>query len=202
MGGSGSGRHWHWDAKSTTESMSRLDVRRLSRDGLLWDGNSFRWSWRRGDEPAGSIRVIVSSDSVRLKYRSRSGGGDWKPMEYDVPILTQACHFGGHRKWFACPARGCGRRVAILYGGRVFACRHCHQLAYTSQRERDFERYLRRSNKIRKRLGWDDDWGPRPKGMHDRTFLRLLRELDYWSCRSDRQFQSYVNSRFGHLADT
>ncbi len=25
------------------------------------------------------------------------------------------------------PARGCGRRVAILYSGGIFACRHCDQ---------------------------------------------------------------------------
>jgi hypothetical protein len=28
---------------------------------------------------------------------------------------------------FICPAAGCGRRVAILYGGGNFACRHCYQ---------------------------------------------------------------------------
>jgi len=30
----------------------------------------------------------------------------------------------------------CGRSVNNLYGaGRLFACRHCYQLAYASQRE-------------------------------------------------------------------
>ena len=28
---------------------------------------------------------------------------------------------------FICPAAGYGRRVAILYGGGNFACRHCYQ---------------------------------------------------------------------------
>jgi hypothetical protein len=37
--------------------------------------------------------------------------------------------------WFICPAVGCGRCVAILYGGGIFACRHCYRLAYASSRE-------------------------------------------------------------------
>ena len=36
---------------------------------------------------------------------------------------------------FICPAAGCGRRVAILYRGGIFACRHCYRLAYASSRE-------------------------------------------------------------------
>lgn len=46
-----------------------------------------------------------------------------------------ACHLGGQRPWFLCPTRGCGRRIANLYGGAIFACRHCYRLAYPSQRE-------------------------------------------------------------------
>jgi anti-anti-sigma factor len=53
--------------------------------------------------------------------------------EYGVAIQWTTCHSGGKRPWFVCPAQNCGRRVAILYGGSVFACRHCYRLAYPSQ---------------------------------------------------------------------
>jgi hypothetical protein len=68
--------------------------------------------------------------------------------------------------------------VAKLYlGGRYFACRHCQQLAYQSQREAPYERMARRANAIRERLGWQygifEPPEGKPKGMHWRTFERL-----------------------------
>lgn len=45
--------------------------------------------------------------------------------------LTQ-CNFGGFRHWFMC---GCGRCVGVLYlVDGFFACRHCHNLTYTSRK--------------------------------------------------------------------
>ena len=79
-------------------------------------------------------------------------------------------------------APGCGRRVAVLHGGRVFACRQCKRLAYRSQRETTDDRATRRADAIRRRLGWDagilNGNGLKPKGMHWRTFDRLEREHD------------------------
>jgi hypothetical protein len=78
--------------------------------------------------------------------------------------------------------------VATLYGGRVFACRKCHRLAYPSQREDASDRAGRRADKIRDRLGWDagilNGPGSKPKGMHWRTFERLVQEHDRWSDKS------------------
>src|SRR5262249_35835981 len=46
----------------------------------------------------------------------------------------------------------CGRRITKLYGaGRLFACRHCYRLAYTSQQESAHLRGLWKSQKIRMR---------------------------------------------------
>ena len=48
-----------------------------------------------------------------------------------VPIVKTACHFGGSRSWFACPA--CGAPVAHLYfRADRFACRKCSRLVYSS----------------------------------------------------------------------
>ena len=111
-------------------------------------------------------------------------------------LLTTPCNYGGERQWFACPAVGCGRRVAKLYGGRVFACRLCHELAYPSQREAEHDRLARRADAIRARLGWepglDGLQGGRPKGMHRRTFERLSSEVEWLSDRAEAVFAVHM----------
>ena len=183
MGGMGSGRHWHYGAKDTTVDYKTIDMRRWKRDGLLKPDQSFGWQWTRNGEVIASIRVRTEPGRVILTYRHKSGGNEWKDESYPIQLDWSACNFGGERPWFLCPARGCGRRVAILYGGGIFACRHCYQLAYPSQRETYDDRAARRADKIRERLGWEQGilnpkgWG-KPKGMHWRTFDRLNKEHD------------------------
>ena len=180
MGGFGSGRGQ--SGKDTTDNMRALDIRRLQRDGLLTPGRAFGWHWMVNGNEVASIQMRTEVDRVILNYRSRSNGGEWQPMEYPVYLEWTGLHFGGRRAWFLCPARGCGRRVAILFGGSIFACRHCHKLAYQCQRETDDDRAVRRADTIRRRLGWEpgilngDGW--KPKGMHWRTFERLKAEHD------------------------
>lgn len=176
MGGLGSGRRFQ-EGKHTTTDMQALDVRRLSRKGLLAPGDSFIWTWTINDEPAASVRISVGVDRLVLGYRARLRGG-WQQMDYPVFLQWTRCNFGGQRVWLTCPIRKCGRRVAILYGGSVFACRRCHELAYESQREHIDDRAARRADTIRRRLHWEpgilNGNGVRPKGMHHRTYDRLL----------------------------
>ena len=183
MGGAGSGRRWHPGSKNTTEDYRAIDVRHWAREGLLTPGRAFSCKWSRNGEVVASIGVHTEPDRVILNYRHRSGGGDWKDESLPVYLEWTPCTLGGQRPWFLCPARGCGRRVAILYGGGIFACRHCYQLSYPSQREAGYDRAARLADKIRKRLGWKQGvlnpkgWR-KPKGMHWRTFERLNNEHD------------------------
>ncbi len=185
MGGPGSGHRWRWSASNTVESFRRIDVRRWAREGYLEAGNRFGWQWSIDGEKTGSITVQVEHFRIWLDYRVREGGGDWEDMRYPVMLTTTDCNFGGERTWFRCPASGCGRRVACLYGGRIFACRQCHRLTYTSQREDDSDRAGRRADRIRAKLGWEAGFlnghGAKPKGMHWQTFDRLCDEHDDWS---------------------
>ena len=181
MGGMGSGRRYQ-GGKDTTDDYRALDVRRLQRDGLLAAGKSFGWSWTRNGEKVASINVRTETARVILDYKHRSGGGEWKSENYPVRVEWTPCNYGGSRAWFRCPAVGCGRRVAILYGGTIFACRHCYQLAYACQRETDDDRAARRADRVRDRLGWEagilNGEGDKPKGMHWRTYQRLTIEHD------------------------
>lgn len=179
MGGFGSGRH---GGKSTTEDMLSLDIRRLARNGLLKPGQSFNWKWSYGGKAVGNININTSVNQVTLNYRVRDQGDEWHAMDYPVCVTWTPCTYGGLRAWFICPAVGCGRRVAILYGGKVYACRHCHQLAYRTQREQAYDRAGSKAEKLRSRLRWEpgilNGNGLKPKGMHWSTFERLQAHHD------------------------
>ena len=180
MGGFGSGRHYRHGAADCTDEYRRLDVRHWQRDGLLKPGNVFSTNWSRNGETIASINVRVESDRIIFDYRHRRGGGEWKEEKYPVRLDWTSCTYGGRRAWLLCPAVGCGRRVAILYGGAIFACRHCYDLAYRSQRETANSRKIRRADNIRERLGWVpgviNPPGVKPKGMHWQTFWELSAE--------------------------
>jgi len=208
MGGLGSGRRWHLASKDATSSYREVDVRRWYRDGLLLEGRAFGWQWSRAGEVQASIRVKVEVNRVILCYRHRAGGAEWKEEEYPVFLTWTGCNLGGRRPWFICPAKGCGRRVAILYGGGIFACRHCYALAYPSQRETAVDRAVRRADGIRLRFGWEagilNPNGDRPKGMHWRTYLRLLGEYEHWAnlaLAGMMQQLGVLQERVGDLVD-
>lgn len=180
MGGTNSGRRGGWNC---TDEMRTLDVRKISRAGLLIPGDVFSWNWHRGGPTTGSVAFQVQADKVIFNYRRRSppySGGE--AVNYPVRLDWTPCALGGQRVWWRCPAVGCGRRVAVLYAGPVFACRHCWRLAYRSQREPEHERAGRRADAIRERLGWEPGFlnggGCKPSGMHWRTFQRLRAEHD------------------------
>jgi len=98
---------------------------------------------------------------------------------------------------------GCFKRSVLrssrhkLYGvGRLFACRHCYRLAYTSQQESVHQRGLWKSQQIRMRLGGSasmlDEFPDRPKGMHWRTYERWCRVHDAAEERSTIGLMGFV----------
>ena len=183
MGGMNSGRR-DQGGKKTTEDCRSLDVRQFQRDGLLDNGKSFGWNWTRNGEKMASIQIRAEIGRLILEYRHQHGEGEWKSVNYPVKIGWTPCNYGGLRAWFNCPANGCGRRVAKIFLGSagIFACRHCYQLAYDSQRESADDRATRQAGKIRDRLGWEpgilNGHGITPKGMHWPTYQRLVFEHD------------------------
>lgn len=178
------GSYYRYDAKPTTGSYHQVDIRWINRQTQLKPGlHSLHWS--RNGEPTGSIGYRIEgpedgqATALRLIY---SVNGE--PTEQHVPLDWTDCNYGGSRPWVLCPV--CARRVAILYGGRRFACRKCHNLTYQSTREDASDRAIEKARRIRERLGGDGNlvsplpWR-KPKGMHWRTFSRL--KLEYQEAR-------------------
>jgi hypothetical protein len=183
MGGVGSGNRWNHTGRNTVEDCRSIDVRRWKREGYLTPGHRINWQWSRNGEVVARINGFSEAHRVVLSFRFREHAGDWQDVEEPITLERTLGTLGGHRVWFRCPAIGCGRRVAKLYGAhKYFACRHCYKLAYSSSRENAGDCATRRADKIRVRLGWEpgilNGAGDKPKWMRWRTFERLTNQAD------------------------
>lgn len=120
-------------------------------------------------------RLGQHAKAIRLDY-SFSG----KSYAYDVGITTSSCHYGNYRYWFNCP--NCNKRVGVLYCAGLYVCRHCIGANYATQLMQPIDKLFRKVAKIRHRLQWQqgiaNGHGSRPKGMHRKTYDRLVSEHD------------------------
>ena len=188
MGGYGSGQRWGSYRKDLTTDHKRLDVLWMKREGLLRPGSQGSLSWSQNGGSIGWIQYVCEAHALGLIYKVRNNGydEDWQSIDMTVPLAFTPCRYGGTRPYFICPNQKCTRRVQHLYARNpYFLCRHCLDLAYPVQREKDYDRAARRAEKIRERLG--DEFGIldgpvlfKPKGIHQKTFDRLRAEETFF----------------------
>ncbi len=182
MGGPGSGNRMRFGSKFTTGERCSLDVRHLAKEGALRPGYTGLWRWTRDGQAMASIQLQTEQSRLIFTYRHGGVSGEWKNEHCLVRIAHTRCNLGGSRAWFLCPTVDCGRRVALLYSGDTFVCRHCSRLVYASQREDAAQRAASQADKIRTQLGWQpgilNPSGDIPKGMHRQTFFRLQRRIE------------------------
>lgn len=176
MGGSGSGNWYRFDSKTLTEHCINIDIRQLSRKGCLAPGQRYSWKWSDGNH----ITIETKPRAIELDYTISYDGNSQK-LNYEISLSWTSCNYGGKRPWFICPGKDCGRRVAKLYSRHgYFLCRHCHDLAYSSQREGKEWRLMYKAQRIYKRLGVNglDDlyFKSKPKGMYQTTYDKLIEE--------------------------
>jgi hypothetical protein len=104
----GRGSGTKWDKKGAVEDHPRVDVRALHREHRIIPGSWF---------------------TIQYEWRG-------EPMAQEVHFDWTPCNYGGQRPWLICT--DCGRRVGVIYlRVKKFACRHCHNLTYTSCQEAD-----------------------------------------------------------------
>lgn len=142
MGGYGSSR-WGWHNKRLAVEDCRKLPMKIIHSRILEGWRSGTVTWSQGGEPRGNISYRVTGldapESVHLIYTlTKHDTKEKKDFDYPVGLETTPLPWGGLRYWFTCPARGCGRRVSVLYlppQGEIFACRHCYRLSYRSRQE-------------------------------------------------------------------
>lgn len=185
MGGYGSGRQY---GRPIAEHSLRIDLAWMIRKGLavpgVWQSGQLRWT--SNGQPSGDISYscdMTDPERGEMVLRFTTGASRGNPkhhvqrirLSYTVPKL------GGKRWWMHCPVTGA--RVGKLYvppGGDIFASRKAWRIGYRSQRIAAHDRPFEALFRLQRRLGCEEGWGSyprRPKGMHQRTFDRLLDEF-------------------------
>jgi len=97
-----------------------------------------------------------------------------------IQTTSTPCHLGGSRHWFLCPR--CNNRCAILYANKSYACRKCHGLRYSVERQGLKDRAITKCIKFRERYGLKEGgtiapFPAKPKLMCWHTYFKA-REID------------------------
>jgi hypothetical protein len=162
------GKYIRHNIKTRIEQVHALDIRKIN---LSQEG----------------VTIIIRPDGSQVTYRIRNDSVHLESHQQVIKLETTPCHYGGKRYWFLCPH--CSKRVAVLYErNKLYRCRHCHNLPYTSQRVQQDERLRIKTRKIRDRLEASHNLAKpvmfKPKGMHWNTFDRLKMTEKYANYRS------------------
>jgi hypothetical protein len=165
----------------TEGECARLDVHELAREGKLKLGTR---GWLFG---AISFEVTGGPDARQLvlEFPLKSAGGELlDPLQQIICCYWRKAHFGGRYLMFTCPE--CHRPVRVLYArayDRIFffSCHKCAGITYQSTMGHRWDRSARRIEKLRARLKWGagGTMPIKPRGMHERTYQRILGMLAY-----------------------
>ena len=206
MGGYGPGGHNR--AHDYTSRYRRLDsfdfcklIPLVKRSGTGWVNTVMDWT----DGSSASVALCLNRVTVCYSFDL---DGEREEVRKDIYFAAVDNNYGGAKRlYFCCPF--CGRRSRILYMHRQhFKCRLCAQLNYTSQQmtkgayaaAHRMDRFLRDKFKVTKNLApaeavyYQPD---RPKGMHMKTYTRLLLELAELQVDYDREWLAGISRVLG-----
>ncbi len=169
----GRGRWYRWDTRRTVDDLLRLNAHKVMSAGDRAAGFRCTVNW----PSQAAIGVRVTGERALLSYNWQG-----QPVQpYAVHVATTTPHYGGVRYWWLCPR--CARRVADLYGGKLFLCRQCHGLTYRTAQagSADIDPSVKnRLRVLRRRLAVTGEdralRPPKPPRMHAETYERLARE--------------------------
>ena len=171
MGGPGSGSWVRTGTKPNSDLLPRLSISDVGKAvGLKHPGNVGQLSWTFKGDAVCAYRAMYDGVSVHLHCESDT-------QQQSIRFASTPCNFGGKRLWFLCP--DCDRRAAVVYlVSNRWSCRICGQVRYSCQLEVPAARLERRLQKVRRELGVSSNlWEApksKPKGMHWKTFVRLM----------------------------
>lgn len=189
MGGFGSGNK-RQSGRLTVGQCVQLNVEQLKKYGLLNRPAQYQWKWDNGN----AVQIDTRTDGwITLEYAV-----DKEPRKYSLRLEAIPQHLGGERHWFRCPNTRCRRRCKTVYWrSGYFLCRQCQRLGYVTEQASKTDQPYYRINKIRERLGWTPgylnghEW--KPKGMHWKTYHRLVQQHDRCARMLNVTMQRLIN---------
>lgn len=163
MGGLGSGRWTRLERQALTDQYQGLDVRQMRRDGWLISNTRVTFQSDYG------TRILSIYDDRLLV---QEGGAC-----LSISLIWRPCNLGGKRPVLLCP--DCAQPAYILYHRWwAYSCRRCAQLSYASQYENAYLRSISRANRTRAKIDSRNTLmfpiPAKPKGMHEKTYQRLV----------------------------
>lgn len=188
-------------AKYVCESLRKIDIRFLKREGYLelnvWRSGIIIWSSRGTETGRANVTVDSPNSSLNISYYYSDPWTEPMYVNESITLTSTPCHFGGVRYWIKC---GCGRRIGILYAGAAkFACRRCYDLAYYSQQDCT-PRMFSALRKAWKDEGWLENeyanmrvkfWKGRPTKRY-RNWLARLRCYEALSSDASEQLDTLI----------
>ena len=148
-----------------------------------YSAGSIVWAYTATGKECGKIGYEADLTDLGHAFVRFQYSVNGTPMAYQVWLHRTPCRFGGFRWWWICPRTG--HPAAKLYlppGAKTFASRPAYRMAYRSERGGPIDRSHRRQGRIFEKLGGEyrvfkQPPPKRPKGMHRRTYERLLAQL-------------------------
>ncbi len=195
--------------KQEAEWTNSLKISWLKKHGYLDGGyksGGIKWTYSGGKKNDIGFYITTGSndDNIILHYtQTNRSTGEKEDMNYVIKLTTTPCNYGGKRYWFICPliknGKRCGRRVGVLFNiGKWFGCRHCGDIAYSSQMQGGKFRYsicqpdVDRAEKDIKRYHYNG----KPTRKY-RRFLRMNEKLDQsfitMASLIDKSFRKFTN---------
>lgn len=184
-----------------------LNINRMIETGAIKHGTCKSGSWVWTDSETGKEKASIGYESntldeanpyLRLRYILTDRG---KNIDYKIPLTFTRAQYGGQRVWFICPVKLIRTaKLYLPYGSDLFASRQAYGLKYKSQSETPSDRALRKKWKIvHKTDGYD--FPVKPKGMHEKTFERILDEFYRQDEICMGYMAAFVQKRWGLLKD-
>jgi hypothetical protein len=170
---------------ANTNNARCLDINRMVKEKTIspsiWCSGLWVWTDKSTGEQVASVSYESDTHNkqdsfLRIHYTLTK---EQKKIDYKIQLSRTQANYGGERFWFICPVTG--RRVSKLYlpsGGDIFASRHAYKLLYACQNEGYKDRMLRKKWKLLGKLDPDLNYPYRPKGMHQKTYERLLEKYN------------------------
>lgn len=135
---------YYYSKKEEADGLKKIQTWFLKKHGYFkggYVGGTIKWksNWSEVESSIGiSTNIFEEKRHLRIWYTQTNLDGEKTEFDYEIPLTTTRCYFGGVRYWFICPwyANGtyCGRRVGVLYlSDKYFACRYCYDLSYSSR---------------------------------------------------------------------